>query len=344
MHVCSCASVFAAQAVAEEAVAQVAPKPKVQAADEEAVAMAAEEAVAEAPKPFGQAARPQQAQPAQLAGFAVPGALRPTSPSHASEVESGGDELEPDLAGAPFATALLGASFKESRVRSFWQMAKAAYNKKSEEHVEEEGKIWQVIAEIRQTNTRVIARQITGCAAVEIAFRGTVGQDASGVESSANWASNFDGAATDLDPDTYNEMATHTKPQVHKGFQDAYRLVKPKILEWLQARDSHVRVRVAGHSLGGALATLAAVHLKSFVHVEAVVTFGCPKIKGGQELRGALQSPWLAPLHRPFCQPGRSGVAGAAGKVWLRSCGGGVLLGELRSAGRVFEEPFYGRL
>ncbi|CAJ1401946.1 unnamed protein product [Effrenium voratum] len=294
-------------AAAEEAVAQVAPKLRAQAANEDAVAMAAEEAAVQAPKPFGQAARPPQMQPSQPAGLAAPGALQPTSQSHASEVEPGGDELEPDPEGSPFAEALLGASFKESRVRSFWQMAKAAYNKKSEEHVEEEGKIWQVIAEIRHTNTRVIARQIKGCAAVEIAFRGTVGQDASGVESSANWASNFDGALTDLDPDTYNEMATNTKPQVRKGFQDAYRLVKPKILEWLQARDGHVRVRVAGHSLGGALATLAAVHLKSFVHVEAVVTFGCPRVgaKNFVELYKALD------LHRRTAR-----FANQADPVW----------------------------
>ena len=69
-----------------------------------------------------------------------------------------------------------------------------------------------------------------------------------------------------------------------EGFQDAYLTVNSAVIQWLEkmatSKDScPSRLHIAGHSLGGALATLAAVDLTHRGwQVVAVVTFGSPKV------------------------------------------------------------------
>lgn len=55
----------------------------------------------------------------------------------------------------------------------------ASYNHHSSGHVEEDGKLWLVVAEVQRTNTRVIARE-SSPGAVELGFRGTVSEDSGG--------------------------------------------------------------------------------------------------------------------------------------------------------------------
>ncbi|CAJ1360537.1 unnamed protein product [Effrenium voratum] len=152
---------------------------------------------------------------------------------------------------------LRGRVFRESPAMGFWQLAKASYNHQSSGHVEEDGKLWLVVAEVQRTNTRVIARE-SSPGALELGFRGTVSEDSGGA-SQANWASNLDSELVSLDP-RFHRSKVGSPPKVHKGFQEAYGAVASQVVAWLRGvgrgRDVR-RVRLAGHSLGGALATLA---------------------------------------------------------------------------------------
>ncbi len=65
---------------------------------------------------------------------------------------------------------------------------------------------------------------------------------------------------------------------VHSGFLEAYASVSDRLDEVLrQQRAPHQRVWLAGHSLGGALATLAAAHLPT-QDVQGLYTFGSPRV------------------------------------------------------------------
>ena len=69
-----------------------------------------------------------------------------------------------------------------------------------------------------------------------------------------------------------------TKGRVHAGCKDALDLVWPKVERWLKKFPLQGHTIICGHSLGGALATLAgsrATHLAS--HSE-VYTFGSPRV------------------------------------------------------------------
>ena len=82
-----------------------------------------------------------------------------------------------------------------------------------------------------------------------------------------------------------------------EGFQDAYLTVNSAVIQWLEkmatAKDYRsFRLHIAGHSLGGALATIAAVDLmQRGWQVAGVVTFGSPKVGQSQfrELYEQLQ-------------------------------------------------------
>ncbi|MDB5103736.1 MAG: hypothetical protein JWP91_1425 [Fibrobacteres bacterium] len=69
----------------------------------------------------------------------------------------------------------------------------------------------------------------------------------------------------------YREMGT-----VHRGFSSAYDELKPLQDSML---DKNKPVVVAGHSLGGATATIAALDLKQRgYNVVSLTTFGCPRV------------------------------------------------------------------
>ena len=186
-----------------------------------------------------------------------------------------------------FAHSLLrGETFRSSRAYHFWRLASAAYGKKSHEEAGEvvsfEGGLWEVIAEDSRFNVRVVGRRKRNCGSVEVAFRGTVSEDGSGERTSANWATNLDAKAAPLLAQEFQDV------RVHRGFQEAYEAVHPRLLAWLEASDARSQELVlAGHSLGGALSTLAAVKLQHLGwRVSAVVTFGSPRVghEGFKEL------------------------------------------------------------
>jgi pimeloyl-ACP methyl ester carboxylesterase len=60
---------------------------------------------------------------------------------------------------------------------------------------------------------------------------------------------------------------------VHRGFAKAARAVLPELVPWVEDRAAS-RLILAGHSLGGALATLAATVLRPTL----VVTLGAPRV------------------------------------------------------------------
>jgi len=62
---------------------------------------------------------------------------------------------------------------------------------------------------------------------------------------------------------------------VHRGFSDAVADIWPVLTEKLRELASGRRVWFCGHSLGAALATLAAYQ---YEHTEGVCTFGCPRV------------------------------------------------------------------
>jgi predicted lipase len=63
--------------------------------------------------------------------------------------------------------------------------------------------------------------------------------------------------------------------RVHRGFAAAYNSIHTGLVTLLPKRCTIV---IAGHSLGGALATLAASALDGLYHIRAVFTFGSPRV------------------------------------------------------------------
>jgi len=85
--------------------------------------------------------------------------------------------------------------------------------------------------------------------------------------------SNFEDWLTNLKFDK-----THFNFNQHAGFYEAYQSVQSKIFNIVNKNKSK-NIFVAGHSLGGALATLCAVdlHLLLQTHITACYTFGAPR-------------------------------------------------------------------
>jgi len=80
---------------------------------------------------------------------------------------------------------------------------------------------------------------------------------------------------------TIESTAHHQSPRVHAGIYKAYVDIEPALVELLQTNDSgYERVVLIGHSLGGAIATLAGA-LMPLRHTHGkvdVVTFGSPRV------------------------------------------------------------------
>jgi pimeloyl-ACP methyl ester carboxylesterase len=69
-------------------------------------------------------------------------------------------------------------------------------------------------------------------------------------------------------------------PARHRGFTRAFGKVREPLREWLSARTANRKLVIAGHSLGGALALVAADEIarEQLARIEAVITFGAPKV------------------------------------------------------------------
>lgn len=66
---------------------------------------------------------------------------------------------------------------------------------------------------------------------------------------------------------------------VHRGFKHQYDLIRESVEQRVADLSHSVPLTITGHSLGGALALLAARHLANsgFRHLQ-VMTFGCPRV------------------------------------------------------------------
>jgi hypothetical protein len=89
---------------------------------------------------------------------------------------------------------------------------------------------------------------------------------------------------TDLNARFYRSGTTKT----HSGFLDAFKLVEPAIRQALDELDGY-KLYLTGHSLGGALALIAARRL-ACDEVAACYTFGSPKV-GNEEFGDAIKVP-----------------------------------------------------
>ena len=178
---------------------------------------------------------------------------------------------------------LAGGSFRGSQLEAYWRLAWAPYNAVRQNHVEEAGFLWEVVADRRVVNTRVIGRVVSP-GVVELGFRGTVFADSTGVCNYANLSAGLETEAVVLSPQVVPGTDSRAV-MVHRGFQQAYLAVQADVLQWLESRCPRPsEIHLSGHSLGAALATLAAMQLCTLeLPVVAVVTFGSPPL-GSEEL------------------------------------------------------------
>lgn len=96
-----------------------------------------------------------------------------------------------------------------------------------------------------------------------IAFRGTV--------TCRNWR------------DDFRCWPAREGPRRHRGFVGCWQALGPQIIDWVRAQaPATPRLVLTGHSLGGALAVLAAFDLMRAgidgLRIEAVSLFGCPRV------------------------------------------------------------------
>jgi triacylglycerol lipase len=68
--------------------------------------------------------------------------------------------------------------------------------------------------------------------------------------------------------------------KVHEGFLQTYDEIREAIIGALSLQDNHLKLYVAGHSLGAALATLALpdIESKTKCRLQALYTFGSPRV------------------------------------------------------------------
>ena len=95
-----------------------------------------------------------------------------------------------------------------------------------------------------------------------ISFRGTKG---------------FKDVITDLQIG-FTEIGKDSGIYVHSGFYDQYKSIEESLYKELRNNDIR-RVQCMGHSLGGALASISALHMASIKHYPTTLhTFGSPRI------------------------------------------------------------------
>lgn len=72
--------------------------------------------------------------------------------------------------------------------------------------------------------------------------------------------------------------ASRVGGRVHSGFLEAYARISDRLDEVVAARRPEQKLWLTGHSLGGALAVLAAAHLAGRASIEGLYTYGCPRV------------------------------------------------------------------
>lgn len=86
-------------------------------------------------------------------------------------------------------------------------------------------------------------------------------------------------------------MQCESMGRIHTGFNDAFAEVHIDIYKCIEALDDDKPLFITGHSLGGALATVAAKKLKFKKHgIAACYTYGSPRV-GDEEWMGGIKTP-----------------------------------------------------
>mmetsp|Transcript_17260 Transcript_17260/g.60642 ORF Transcript_17260/g.60642 Transcript_17260/m.60642 type:complete len:296 (-) Transcript_17260:4542-5429(-) len=123
-----------------------------------------------------------------------------------------------------------------------------------------------------------------------VAFRGTV------ASSLKDWIDDLDFVKT-----SYPTCAS-SGCEVHRGFYRSFRAVAGPLLEhvhWLRAKHPSAPLRVTGHSLGGALAQLAALAMaEAGMSPAEVLTFGSPRVGNAAFAKYFAASMTTAPHYR----------------------------------------------
>ncbi len=102
----------------------------------------------------------------------------------------------------------------------------------------------------------------------------------------------------DLWTDTkFFPAAWPTDGKVHSGFLEAFSEISPILDRVVTNRTPGQRVWLTGHSLGGALATLAAAHL-GFEQVHAATTYGAPRVGDSAFIRSIPEARLARYVHR----------------------------------------------
>ena len=152
---------------------------------------------------------------------------------------------------------------------------------------------------------------------------------------------------TDIRTDTKARLITSpSNGLVHEGFQKAFASVEESINERLESEQLKGKpLYITGHSLGGALATIATREFKSPVKVAASYTFGSPRV-GNENWINQIKSPIYRLVNAAdsvtMLPPGSitmSGLSFLVGlipsfgdklKVWLSKYNGYIHAGNMR--------------
>jgi hypothetical protein len=140
----------------------------------------------------------------------------------------------------------------------------------------------------------------------------------------------------------------YRQPLRHLGFHRAWSHIKPQIERWLAgALPKDAKLVLAGHSLGGALAEIAAYDLADRFDVSLVLAFGSSRI-GGPIMRELYKDRSKGALHRStwHITPGDDAIPRLPPTRYFAHVGRGHLLsktGDLRLGRRpaIFEDFFH---
>ena len=122
-----------------------------------------------------------------------------------------------------------------------------------------------------------------------LAFRGTASVD--------GWKANLDARLVPL-----RDGPANANLMVHEGFQADFDRVRPAVERAVGALRAGMPLYVTGHSLGGALAQLAAATLDAD-RVAAIYTFGSPRV-ATQAFDGLIRAPHYRVVHDKDLVPG----------------------------------------
>lgn len=111
---------------------------------------------------------------------------------------------------------------------------------------------------------------------IAVAFRGT------STFNLADWRTDFECAQADFNPLTFEQAKCKGvgETRIHQGFAEAYMVARYRILSIFAAAKRHPFI-FTGHSLGGALATVAAWDCGNHSPGVSLVTFGSPRVGCG---------------------------------------------------------------